>query len=106
MRKLFLAVICSLVLLSASVVNAEARKVCVVYEDNNVLVLYNDWGDDYTIVDMYTGFVNEGDWLHGEIASYGFHDFYNITRDSKIRCYIEEYWQSQDDVIAWLRHNR
>jgi len=52
---------------------------------------------------MYTGFVNEGDWLHGEMEMYGFQDFYNITQDEEVHGYIEECWLTKDQAIRWLK---
>ena len=73
-----------------------------------VVVFYQS-GCDYFIVETTMGFSlvewyggydpSKGDVLFGDFASYGFTDIYDITADSKIHVWREDYWLSKDDVV-------
>ena len=93
----------SLLLLLENQVSAEVKKVGVVFANDNVLVLV-DYMDNYTIIDGYTGYADEGDLLHGEVEAYGYHNFYNLTKEMELNCYVDEFWYSRDEAIEWLKN--
>ena len=103
MRRLFVMIVCCFVLFIPSVANADAHKMCVVFANGNVLVMCDQFETNYTAVDFYTGFVDEGDWLHGETEMYGQHNFYNINKDCNVSCFVDEFWLSKQQAIEWLK---
>lgn len=72
-------------------------------------IVYKKSGCDYFIVETALGYdliewyggndPDKGDTLIGNFESYGFEDIYNITADSELRVYVEDYWLSKDDVL-------
>lgn len=72
-------------------------------------VVYKKSGCDYFIVETVMGYTvlewhggNEpdiGDIIVGDFESYGFKDIYNLTADSELRVWVEDYWLSWEDAI-------
>jgi hypothetical protein len=72
-------------------------------------VVYKKSGCDYFIVETYMGYAllewfggndpDEGDVIVGKFESYGFKDIYNLTADSELRVWVEDYWLSREDAL-------
>lgn len=72
-------------------------------------VVYKKSGCDYFIVETNMGYAllewyggsepEEGDIIVGDFESYGFKDIYNLTTDSELRVWVEDYWLSKEDVL-------
>lgn len=72
-------------------------------------VAYKKSGCDYFIAETVSGYVllewyggndpDEGDIIVGNFESYGFKDIYNLTADSELRVWVEDYMLSKSSVI-------
>lgn len=72
-------------------------------------VVYKKSGCDYFLVETSRGFTlmewyggndpDEGDILVGNFESYGFKDIYNLSHESELRVYVEDYALDRDDAI-------
>ena len=61
----------------------------------------------YVLVEWYSGSLNEGDRVSGDLHSYNFIDIKNISKDnSNVRVWVEDYWSSKDDCFDWLKENK
>ena len=80
-------------------------------------VVYIESGGDYFIVETCRGYAllewyrgnvpNKGDIIVGNFESYGFKDIYNLTADSELRVWVEDYWLSKRNVLEkYFRHCR
>lgn len=73
------------------------------------IVVYKKSGCDYFIVETIMGYAllewyggsdpDEGDIIIGNFESFGFKDIYNLTADSELSVWVEDYWLSWKDVI-------
>lgn len=73
------------------------------------VVVYKKSGCDYFIVETNMGYSllewyggndpDRRDILVGDYESYGFKDIYNLTMDSELRVYVEDYWMGKDHVL-------
>ena len=71
-------------------------------------------GCDYFIVETSSGYAllewfggndpSEGDVVVGDYESYGIKDIFNVSRDTEIRVWVEEYWLSKDNVFREYRN--
>ena len=76
--------------------HAEAVKGVVVYNKSGCRSRYVvNTSLGFAILEWYGGNdPTEGDEIVGEINSYGFKDLYNITQESSMRVYVEDYMLS------------
>ena len=73
----------------------------VVYEgDDDYYIVETRRG--YTVLEVYSGILYEGNKVRGELNSYNFKYLINRNRNSEVRVYIEDYALSEDDAIEWL----
>lgn len=90
-----------LILLFASFVGTSfAAKGLVIYKKSgcDYFIVVTDMG--YALLEWYGGSdPNEGDVIVGNFESYGFKDIYNLTSDSELRVWVEDYWLSKEDVL-------
>lgn len=56
----------------------------------------------YVLAERYSGRLEEGDKVSGDLHSYSFHELRNKSRDSEVRVYVENYWSSKDTCFEWL----
>ena len=76
----------------------------VVYEgDDDYYIVETRRG--YTVLEVYSGILYEGNKVRGELNSYNFKYLINRNRNSEVRVYIEDYALSEDDAIEWLGEN-
>lgn len=59
----------------------------------------------YVLAERYTGRLNEGDKVSGELHGYRFKYLKNITKDSEVKVYVENYWPSKDTCFNWLQEH-
>ncbi|HXF49068.1 MAG TPA: hypothetical protein VNL73_06550 [Verrucomicrobiae bacterium] len=72
-------------------------------------VVYKSSSCDYFIVETPSGFAllewyggndpYKGDIIVGDFEEFGFQDIYNITADSELRVWVEDYWLSKEDAV-------
>jgi hypothetical protein len=72
-------------------------------------VVYKKSGCDYFIVETNMGYAllewyggndpDEGDIVVGNFESYGFKDIYNLTANSILRVWVEDYWLSKEEAL-------
>ena len=94
---------------SSSYYNYEETNDCVdgevVYEgDDDYYIIETRRG--YTICERYSGILNEGMKVRGELNRYKFRYIINKHNDNEIRIYIEDYALSENDAIGWMRKNK
>ena len=73
------------------------------------VVVYKKSGCDYFIVETNMGYAllewyagndpDKGDIIIGNFESYGFKDIYNLTADSELRVWVEDYWMSKEEAL-------
>lgn len=90
-RPLLFAAVVSLALISPA--QASAKKGVVVYNKSGCKSRYVvETNMGYAILEWYGGNdPAEGDVIVGDIDSYGFKELYNVTRDTSMRVYVEDY---------------
>ena len=74
------------------------------------VVVYEGTGDyyivetrrGYTILERYSGRLDEGDKVRGELNKYNFKYLINKNKKSEVRVYIEDYMLSDDNALEWL----
>lgn len=55
----------------------------------------------YVVLEWYGGNdPDEGDILVGEFESYGMKEIFNLTMDSELQVWVEEYWLSKEDALG------
>lgn len=59
----------------------------------------------YTVLEVYSGILYEGNRVRGELNHYNFKYIINKNRQSEVRVYIEDYMLSDEDALNWLRDN-
>lgn len=60
----------------------------------------------FVLVELYSGLMYKYDILEGELHSYNFKYLMNKTRgDRKVKVRIENYWQSKENCIEWLKEH-
>lgn len=73
----------------------------VVYEgDDDFFIVETRKG--YTVLEVYSGILYEGDKVRGELNKYFFKYLVNRNRNSEVRVYIEDYMLSDDRALEWL----
>ena len=80
------------------------------YDCVDGVVVYEGSGDyyiietqkGYTIAERYSGRLDEGDRIRGELNKYGKKYILNKTRDSETKIYIEEYMLSETSAVEWM----
>lgn len=73
----------------------------VVYEgDDDYYIVETRKG--YTILERYSGRLDEGDKVRGELNRYNFKYLINRNKDSEVRVYIEDYMLSKDRALEWM----
>lgn len=60
----------------------------------------------YAIAERYSGMLYEGQTIYGRLNSYGMKYFINLSRDTEVKLYIEDYMLSQDQAIEWMGSHR
>lgn len=103
MRKL--AFILVFLLIMMPVIKTYAARGVVVYYDylSDKIIVETTLG--YTCAEIYgySGLLDTGDTIAGDLESYGFHEVYNLTKDDSFRIYIDDYWLDRDRALDWLR---
>lgn len=59
----------------------------------------------YTVLEVYSGILYEGDKVRGELNKYGFKYLINRNRDSEVKVHIEDYMLSDSNALEWLGKN-
>ena len=76
----------------------------VVYEgDDDYYIVETRRG--FTVLEVYSGILYEGNKVKGELNKYGFKYLVNRNRDSEVKVYIEDFMLSDDDALEWLGEN-
>ncbi|RZK09948.1 MAG: hypothetical protein EOO46_12270 [Flavobacterium sp.] len=90
------------------------------YSDNQIssssnsgTVVYKPSSCDYFIIENSRGFIiaewmggndpDLGDQISGELNSYGTKDFYNLTRESSGRIWIDDYMLSKESALSKIQ---
>ncbi len=73
------------------------------------LVVYKSSSCDYFVVKTNMGYdllewyggndPDKGDVIVGDFETYGFSDIYDLTADSELRVWVEDYWLSKFDAL-------
>lgn len=74
------------------------------------VVVYEGAGDyyivetrkGYTVLERYSGRLDEGDKVRGELNKYNFKYLINRNRSSEVKVYIEDYMLSDSRALEWL----
>ena len=73
----------------------------VVYEgDDDYYIVETRKG--YTILERYSGRLDEGDKVRGELNRYNFKYLFNRNKDSEVKVYIEDFMLSEDRALEWM----
>ena len=103
---------------SISSTNNDSNKSYVNYEETSDcvdgIVVYEGENDYYivetrkgcSIVERYSGRLNEGDKVRGELNEYNYHYLINFENDSETKIYVEDYMLSDDRAIEWMGEHR
>ena len=77
----------------------------VIWEGKNCDFYIIETRQYYVLVELYSGRLDEGDKVFGELHKYGFKYLQNLKKDSEIKVYIENYWGSRETCFNWLKDN-
>lgn len=78
----------------------------VIWEGKNCDFYIIETRQDYVLVELYNGRLDQGDKVSGELNKYGFKYLQNLKKDSEIKVYIENYWVSKQTCFDWLKDNK
>jgi len=59
----------------------------------------------YTVLERYSGRLDEDDKVRGELNRYNFKYLINRNKDSEVKVYIEDYMLSDDKALEWMGEN-
>ena len=77
----------------------------VVYEGNNdYYIIITQKG--CTIVERYSGRLDEGDKVRGELNKYKWTYIYNRKKKQEVKIYIEDYMLSERNSLMWMGKNK
>ena len=98
-------IILILLLLSLASPSFAAKGVVTYYRDGDYFIVETNMG--YDLLEWYGGHdPSEGDIIVGNFESYGFKDIYDVTSDSSLRVWVEEYWLSKEAAFEeYYEHN-
>lgn len=102
MKRALSVLIVLFILSSASIANA-GLKGTVVFARNDVAVIQTEQLGNYTILTSCYGVLAKNDKVFGEFNSFGSYDFYNITKDGTFNGWVDSYWQSEQQVVDWVK---
>lgn len=103
MKRVFFLVVAIMLMLSATAF-AERGVIVFCNERSGVIIIGTNMG--YTcgtssyIIPIG---VEQGNQVGGEFSSYGSHEIYDLTANTTFQLWIDEYWVSRDQAIAWLQ---
>jgi hypothetical protein len=81
---------------------SERSKGIVSYEAKDDYYLIYTSMDDFTIVEVTLGFLNEGDIVYGNFKTYGIITYYNATTNNEVNVWIEDWGLSKESAVRWL----
>ena len=78
------------------------------------IVVYEGRGDyyivetrkGYTVLERYSGRLDEDDKVRGELNRYNFKYLINRNKDSEVKVYIEDYMLSEEKALEWMGENK
>ena len=58
----------------------------------------------YDLLEWYGGYdPSQGDFVVGDYESYGMKDIYDVSANSSINVWVEDYWETRDSVMEKYR---
>lgn len=99
-KKMFLLVFLSIFMFSSHA-NAEKTRGIVVFSNDDIVVVEYTYGY-YCGVELYSGFVYEGDIIIGDFGVFAFQEMYNFSMNSPISVYVDENMMSEDEAKDWI----
>jgi len=100
-RQLLFFILVLFLLFTSLLGTAFAAKGEVVYIKSNCdYFIVESQSGDYALLEWYGGNIpNKGDIVVGDFESYGFANIYNLTADSELRVWVENYWLWKEDAL-------
>lgn len=86
-------------------INLFAAKGIVVYKSSSCDWFIVNTNSGFIVMESYSGYFDEGDYVIGDIESYGFKNLFNKTRGIEGRVYVEDFQMSKDDAIEEFYKN-
>ena len=78
---------------------AEKGEVVYIKSSCDYFIVESESGD-YVLLEWHGGNIpNKGDIVVGDFESYGFANLYNLTADSELQVWIEDYWLWKEDAL-------
>jgi hypothetical protein len=106
MKRIIMLVSSIMILLTST---AFATKGYVAYFDEESQIIAIQTQQGYTCGNIMAivpfGKINQGDLIGGNMFSYASQNLYDINTDYQFNMWIEEYWLSSDDAIAWIQNH-
>lgn len=102
MKKTIIALVAAALTLGCSVAaQAEQGVISLIVGDKMVV---EDSLGEYTCAEIYSGWAyDEGDIIYGDLHTYGMTDWYDDTTGEEITVYVDNYWQSAEQAMDYLR---
>ena len=96
--------ILSLIIVMIPAMTTYATRGVVVYYNysSGKIIIETSLGYTCGEVYSYSGLLDTGDTIAGNLESYGVHEVYNLTHDSTFQIYIDEYWLNRNRALEWL----
>ena len=92
-----------LFILSFAPISNAGLKGTVVFARNDVVIIQTEQFGNYTILTSCFSVLSKNDKVFGEFNSFGSYDFYNITKDATFSGWVDSYWQSEQQVVDWVK---
>lgn len=102
---LFFTIFLTTSFISPKKMNVDDIQGQVIWEGKNCDFYIIETRQYYVLVELYSGRLDEGDKVFGELHKYGFKYLQNLKKDSEIKVYIENYWGSRETCFNWLKDN-
>jgi hypothetical protein len=97
-KKNYIFIIFLLLIFFTKITFAAKRE--IVYAEINCNYFIVETNNGYVLLNWFGGSLpSKGDIVVGDFESYGFKDIYNITTDSELRIWVENFFMSKRYVI-------
>ena len=102
----FLSLIMALFVFATTSV-AFATKGQIVYCKNDyyIVIATNNGYTCGNIFGLAPWNLSRGDYVAGELESYGTHEIYDISIDDSFSLWIDEYWMNADRAMDWIERH-
>lgn len=105
MKKFIALVVMLCTVMISSTAMAERGIVAFYSKSSRKIIIATNNGytcGDVSFISMTYG-LKRGNYVVGDLHSFGFQDLYDLTTDSSLTVWIKKCWASENDAMDWLQ---